>query len=463
MTSAPLARRIDQGLGREPADLVVRNARILNTADRQHRPRRHRDLRRHHRRHLRQLPRAGARSTPAGGSWRRASSTPTSMSRARWSCRTTSSRACCRAAPRPRSATRTRSPTCWASPASAISWRRATRLAMTLRVNLSSCVPATELETAGARLEVADLLPLARPPGGPGPGRGDELPGRARQGPGACWPSSRPSPDAIVDGHAPLLGGRPLNGYLAAGIRTDHECTRLEEAREKLRQGHDRADARRLDRQERHGPGPAAQRPHLAAYRLLHRRPQPAGDRRGRPSRRRPCARRSAAGAPPVAVYRAASLGAARPSACAIAACWRRATVPTSCCSTTWRRWRSPPASAADGSSSPALRRAHHARPGRLRLGPASTDRGRRPRDPGLGRHRAGDRRRSVLPDHRPPHAGAEDPGRPARGRSRARHPQGLRARAARGATATSAAASCAASGRCAAPSPPASATTATT
>ena len=36
-------------------------------------------------------------------------------------------------------------------------------LAMTLRVNLSSCVPATELETAGARLEVADLLPLRAP------------------------------------------------------------------------------------------------------------------------------------------------------------------------------------------------------------------------------------------------------------------------------------------------------------
>src|SRR3954471_1650552 len=32
MSTSELARRIDQGLGREPADLVVRNARILNTA-----------------------------------------------------------------------------------------------------------------------------------------------------------------------------------------------------------------------------------------------------------------------------------------------------------------------------------------------------------------------------------------------------------------------------------------------
>ena len=40
-----------------------------------------------------------------------------------------------------------------------------------------------------------------------------------------------------VDGHAPLLRGLPLNGYLAAGIRTDHECTQLDEAREKLAKG----------------------------------------------------------------------------------------------------------------------------------------------------------------------------------------------------------------------------------
>jgi adenine deaminase len=40
-----------------------------------------------------------------------------------------------------------------------------------------------------------------------------------------------------VDGHAPLLRGLALNGYLAAGIRTDHECTLLEEAQEKLAKG----------------------------------------------------------------------------------------------------------------------------------------------------------------------------------------------------------------------------------
>src|SRR3546814_13632503 len=40
-----------------------------------------------------------------------------------------------------------------------------------------------------------------------------------------------------IDGHAPLLRGLDLNGYLAAGIRTDHEITVADEALEKLRKG----------------------------------------------------------------------------------------------------------------------------------------------------------------------------------------------------------------------------------
>ncbi len=40
-----------------------------------------------------------------------------------------------------------------------------------------------------------------------------------------------------VDGHAPGVSGRALNAYLAAGPRSDHETTRLEEGREKLRRG----------------------------------------------------------------------------------------------------------------------------------------------------------------------------------------------------------------------------------
>src|SRR5207302_5587134 len=41
----------------------------------------------------------------------------------------------------------------------------------------------------------------------------------------------------VIDGHCPLVAGRALNAYLAAGIGSDHEATQIEEAREKLRRG----------------------------------------------------------------------------------------------------------------------------------------------------------------------------------------------------------------------------------
>ncbi len=42
---------------------------------------------------------------------------------------------------------------------------------------------------------------------------------------------------SIRDGHAPLLRGNDLNAYILAGIQSDHECTRRDEAEEKLRRG----------------------------------------------------------------------------------------------------------------------------------------------------------------------------------------------------------------------------------
>jgi adenine deaminase len=40
-----------------------------------------------------------------------------------------------------------------------------------------------------------------------------------------------------LDGHAPLVRGLDLNGYLSTGIRTDHETTNMPEALEKLSKG----------------------------------------------------------------------------------------------------------------------------------------------------------------------------------------------------------------------------------
>jgi adenine deaminase len=108
--------------------------------------------------------------------------------------------------------------------------------AMDLRVQLSSCVPATHLETSGARLEIEDLLPLSRHPKVLGLAEFMNFPGVLARDP-ACLAKLAAFQDRRMDGHSPLLRGLDLNGYLAAGIRTDHEVTNVPEALEKLQKG----------------------------------------------------------------------------------------------------------------------------------------------------------------------------------------------------------------------------------
>ena len=112
----------------------------------------------------------------------------------------------------------------------------AERTVMDIRVNLSSCVPATAFETSGATLEIADLLPFAGHPKVIGLAEMMNFPGVLNADPGiiaklAAFQAGH------IDDRAPLLSGLTLNGYLAAGIRTDHEATSAAEAREKLAKG----------------------------------------------------------------------------------------------------------------------------------------------------------------------------------------------------------------------------------
>jgi len=101
-----------------------------------------------------------------------------------------------------------------------------------------SCVPSTSFETAGASLgpeEVAEILDM------PGVGYLSEVmnvPGVIFDDPvmdrklAAARDRSLP-----IDGHAPLLFGEGLSKYVGKGISTDHECTTLDEAREKIEAG----------------------------------------------------------------------------------------------------------------------------------------------------------------------------------------------------------------------------------
>lgn len=115
-----------------------------------------------------------------------------------------------------------------------LDWSLAT--AMDLRVQLSSCVPATHLETSGARLDAADLIPLRGHPKVIGLAEFMNFPGVLARDP-QCLDKLAAFAGGHIDGHAPLLSGRGLDGYCAAGIRTEHEATRLDEAREKLSKG----------------------------------------------------------------------------------------------------------------------------------------------------------------------------------------------------------------------------------
>ncbi|MDT8857081.1 adenine deaminase [Paracoccaceae bacterium Fryx2] len=107
---------------------------------------------------------------------------------------------------------------------------------MDIRVQLSSCVPSTHMETAGAQLEAADLIPLMDHPRVIGLAEFMNFPGVLMKDAG-CLAKLDAFRGRHIDGHAPLLRGRDLNGYIAAGIRTEHEATTAEEGLEKLRKG----------------------------------------------------------------------------------------------------------------------------------------------------------------------------------------------------------------------------------
>jgi adenine deaminase len=99
-----------------------------------------------------------------------------------------------------------------------------------------SCVPATHMETAGSSLSAEDLTPLLGDKWVLGLAEMMNYPGVL-----FCDPAVLAKIDAAgskpVDGHAPGLAGKDLSAYVAAGVASDHECTTVDEAREKLRLG----------------------------------------------------------------------------------------------------------------------------------------------------------------------------------------------------------------------------------
>ena len=111
-------------------------------------------------------------------------------------------------------------------------------LPLSAYVMLSSCVPASAFESPYQVLMAEDLLPLldeervlglAEMMNVPGVLQGDEqvlakIAATLRHG-------------RVVDGHAPGVHAFDLNAYAAAGIQSDHECVTVDEARQRIRLG----------------------------------------------------------------------------------------------------------------------------------------------------------------------------------------------------------------------------------
>lgn len=100
----------------------------------------------------------------------------------------------------------------------------------------SSSVPASKFESAGGELRAIDLHPLLADEWVLGLAEVMNYPAVIAGDP-ECLDKLLLTDHRPIDGHAPGVSGRDLNAYLAAGISTDHECTTTEEALEKLRLG----------------------------------------------------------------------------------------------------------------------------------------------------------------------------------------------------------------------------------
>ncbi|MGL5674921.1 MAG: adenine deaminase [Cellulosilyticaceae bacterium] len=101
---------------------------------------------------------------------------------------------------------------------------------------LPSCVPATMMESSGAILEAEHIAQLINHPQVLGLGEVMNYPG-VILGDQGILNKIQVAKGKVVDGHAPGLTGYDLTAYAFAGIHTDHECSTIQEALERIRVG----------------------------------------------------------------------------------------------------------------------------------------------------------------------------------------------------------------------------------
>lgn len=109
-------------------------------------------------------------------------------------------------------------------------------LPLDVYVMLPSCVPSTPFENAGAVLEAEDLEKLMNEERVLGLGEMMNYPG-VIGGDEKVLKKLALFQDKVIDGHGPLITAKELNAYVAAGVKTEHECSTKEEMIERLRLG----------------------------------------------------------------------------------------------------------------------------------------------------------------------------------------------------------------------------------
>jgi adenine deaminase len=115
-----------------------------------------------------------------------------------------------------------------------INWAR--RLPLDMFFMIPSCVPATHMETSGAKITDSDIKKALKWRNVIGLGEMMNFPG-VINGMEQVLNKVLEAKDRVIDGHAPGVSNKQLNAYIAAGIRSDHESTSYREAGEKLKRG----------------------------------------------------------------------------------------------------------------------------------------------------------------------------------------------------------------------------------
>ena len=104
-------------------------------------------------------------------------------------------------------------------------------------VMMPSCVPATPFENSGAVIRAEDMVEMLGHPRVLGLGELMDYPGVIGARPDVLDKLVVGGKGRVIDGHGPLLAGKELNAYVAAGVGTDHECTTEDEMMHRLRLG----------------------------------------------------------------------------------------------------------------------------------------------------------------------------------------------------------------------------------